>query len=54
MTLGISRLFNNIARAVRPIEVLACGDPKKMARYVKNRIVGKLLWSAINKSKILR
>jgi muconolactone delta-isomerase len=37
-----SKLFR-LARQVNDVEAIASGDPKRMARRAKNKVVGRLL-----------
>lgn len=41
-----SRDLYRLARLVRDLEVLASGDPKKIVRRIKNKIVGRQLGRA--------
>lgn len=39
----ISRLLYRTARQTNDIETLASGDPKKITRRIKNKILGRLI-----------
>ncbi|GAI99085.1 unnamed protein product [marine sediment metagenome] len=42
MTKAVSFLYN-LARKANDVRVITSGDPKKMARRVKNKIIGRKL-----------
>ncbi len=39
----ITRLLYKLARVSRDIEVVSSGDPKKVARRAKNKVLGRAL-----------
>ncbi|MDI6716648.1 MAG: hypothetical protein QME63_06855 [Actinomycetota bacterium] len=40
----ITRLLYKLARISRDIEVAASGNPKKIARRAKNKVLGRMLF----------
>jgi hypothetical protein len=41
MAKGVSSIFYKLARKSRDIEVLASGNPKRIARRAKNKFLGR-------------